>query len=424
MKRYDVPSQDFVTDACLDSLLVEGDIELRSKYAHWDHPRKRAQALVWCNGRVSVLAIARIAHSGWWDARGGRDGKHHPLRILSQFGKGSLGPWRKRISRWPTIAATVSINPVRAPGRPVIIIIVAFRLRLHRPSSGSLSYALAAEGTVLLVVLTAARKRPDLTASSPASTCLAPLLPAPTPWLLTSSIPSSSLHPPSCPERHCQLDGLTWDIASSTPPQRLRIFIQVPLWVVSLSHRPPPLLSPGTPTIATNFTLSFRQCAASKPCLRLPVGAGNLIPRSRNHPGFWRNHDKTTVASLTQICAIASLRSVMSRFGIRFPVIRPDSSKKEHAAVASDDAGVSDGSLTVLSAEAFPSIAPLLSLWHDPRGASTATCVCHTWLGRERYDIILKLRCRIPSPSVTRIIVSQQPITQLSDVQFLLGNSM
>lgn len=136
---------------------------------------------MWCNGRVSVLAIARIAHSGWWDARGGRDGKHHPLRILSQFGKGSLGPWRKRISRWPTIAATVSISPVRAPGRPVIIIIVAFRL--HRPSSGSLSYALAAEGTVLLVVLTAARKRPDLTASSPASTCLAPLLPAPTPWL-------------------------------------------------------------------------------------------------------------------------------------------------------------------------------------------------------------------------------------------------
>ncbi|KAJ9305998.1 hypothetical protein DTO217A2_4470 [Paecilomyces variotii] len=191
-----------------------------------------------------------------------------------------------------------------------------------------------------------------------------------------------------------------------------------------LKSSSPPLLSPGTPTIATNFTFSFRQCAASKPCLRLPVGAGNLIPRSRNHPGFWRNHDKTTVASLTQICAIASLRSVMSRFGIRFPVIRPDSSKKEHAAVASDDAGVSDGSLTVLSAEAFPSIAPLLSLWHDPRGASTATCVCHTWLGRERYDIILKLRCRIPSPSVTRIIVSQQPITQLSDVQFLLGNSM
>ncbi|KAJ9272392.1 hypothetical protein DTO212C5_1577 [Paecilomyces variotii] len=288
MKRYDVPSQDFVTDACLDSLLVEGDIELRSKYsAHWDHPRKRAQALVWCNGRVSVLAIARIAHSGWWDARGGRDGKHHPLRILSQFGKGSLGPWRKRISRWPTIAATVSISPVRAPGRPVIIIIVAFRL--HRPSSGSLSYALAAEGTVLLVVLTAARKRPDLTASSPASTCLAPLLPAPTPWLLTSSIPSSSLHPPSCPERHCQLDGLTWDIASSTPPQRLRIFIQIPLWVVS----------------------------------------GEITIRRLSH----RSH--------------------------RFVL-----------------------------------------------------------------DIILKLRCPIPSPSVTRIIVSQQPITQLSDVQFLLGNSM
>ncbi|KAJ9215343.1 hypothetical protein DTO166G4_2997 [Paecilomyces variotii] len=274
---------------------------------------EEAQALVWCNGRASVLAIARIAHSGWWDARGGRDGKHHPLRILSQFGKGSLGPWRKRISRWPTIAATVSISPVRAPGRPVIIIIVAFRL--HRPSSGSLSYALAAEGTVLLVVLTAARKRPDLTASSPASTCLAPLLPAPTPWLLTSSIPSSSLHPPSCPERHCQLDGLTWDIASSTPPQRLRIFIQVPLWVpvVSLSHHPPVALPRNTDDCdQLHFFVS-----------------GEITIRRLSH----RSH--------------------------RFVL-----------------------------------------------------------------DIILKLRCRIPSPSVTRIIVSQQPITQLSDVQFLLGNSM
>lgn len=96
--------------------------------AHRDHPRKRAQALVWCDGRLSVTAIANIAVDGWWMRDSAAMGSIILSAFRASFGKGSLDPWRKRLP--PLLARSVnsrisgdrsSISPVRAPTGPVAV---------------------------------------------------------------------------------------------------------------------------------------------------------------------------------------------------------------------------------------------------------------------------------------------------------------